>query len=100
MNRCNVALYTTVDEKLLQDCSLNFLKSKSDLSHRKVFFFLLNKQTNQPTNSACKKVADIPEIHAGFSVEAECVLKQLFRDPTAVASKIGSHHCHSLNYVY
>lgn len=47
-----------------------------------------------------KQVADIVGTYAEFSEEAECVFKQLFRDLSAVASKIGSHHCHSLNYIY
>lgn len=44
-------------------------------------------------------VADILDIYAEFSEEAVCVFKQLFRDLFAVASKIGSYHCHSLNSV-
>lgn len=55
MNTCNVALHTTVAEKLLQDCSLNFLKSKSDHPHKKVVFVFFNRQTNkQQTNQTNK----------------------------------------------
>lgn len=58
MNTCNVALHTTVAEKLLQDCSLNFLKSKSDHPHKKVVFvfFLIDKQTNNKQTKLTNRV--------------------------------------------
>lgn len=82
-------------QKHLRNLRQNLLSNKKMLRGFFIFFSFVFKTFSVSRNS----VADILDIYAEFSGEAVCVFKQLFRDLFAVASKLGSYHCHSLNSV-